>query len=84
MASITMYTSQYCPFCKRAEQLLESKKVSINRVDVGQDSEQRLIMIERSGRHTVPQIFINNQHIGGCQELENLEQTGHLDTLLST
>lgn len=82
-ASILMYATGVCPYCVRAEQLLRRKGVSdIEKVRVDLDPARRDEMIERTGLRTVPQIFINDRHVGGCDELYALERAGELDALL--
>lgn len=82
MADVTIYTTRFCPYCVRAKRLLDSKQVSYHEIPVDADKEQRQIMMERSQGHTVPQIFINDQHVGGCDELYALETAGKLDQQL--
>ncbi|OGT52082.1 MAG: glutaredoxin 3 [Gammaproteobacteria bacterium RIFCSPHIGHO2_12_FULL_41_15] len=82
MASIEIYSKAVCPFCDRAKALLKSKGAQFKEIKVDQDSEQLNIMIERSGRRTVPQIFINDEHIGGFDDLWALHQAGELDAKL--
>tara|TARA_Y100001960_G_scaffold323333_1_gene401595 strand:- start:3884 stop:4147 length:264 start_codon:yes stop_codon:yes gene_type:complete len=80
MSNIILYTTMFCPFCTRAKRLLEAKGVSYTEIDVGMDAAKRQEMIDRSGgHHTVPQIFIGDQHLGGSDELVALEQAGELD-----
>ena len=83
MASIVIYTTGFCPFCIRAKQLLDSKGADYQELAVDRDPQLRQTMMADSGRHTVPQIWINNQHIGGCDELYGLERAGELDNLLN-
>lgn len=83
MTSVLIYTTRWCPFCQRAVQLLDSKGVSYTNVDVDDDPSQRQIMIERAGRRTVPQIFIGDTHVGGCDDLYALEREGRLDAMLN-
>lgn len=84
MKSVVMYFKPYCPYCHRAERLLNQKGVSIESINIAEFPERRAEMIERAhGRSTVPQIFINNQHIGGCDDLYELERQGKLDALLA-
>lgn len=84
MVNVTMYCSAVCPYCVRAEQLLRSKGVSeIEKVRVDLRPEMRVAMMERTGRRTVPQIYINGEHVGGYDELAELNQAGKLDLLLS-
>jgi glutaredoxin 3 len=82
MAMIEIYTKQTCPFCHRAKALLEQKGASYQEIAIDKVPEQRAVMIERSGRTTVPQIFIDNQHIGGCDDLFALDASEGLDPLL--
>lgn len=83
MAVIEIYTKQTCPFCHRAKALLEQKGANYQEIAIDQAPEQRAVMIERSGRTTVPQIFIDNQHIGGCDDLFALDASSGLDPLLN-
>lgn len=83
MASVVMYTSAYCPFCMNAERLLANKGVTVNKIRVDLEPEQRVLMMEKTGRRTVPQIYIDELHIGGFDELRALDQAGGLDPLLA-
>lgn len=84
MPTITIYTTTYCPYCDRAKALFEKLKVPYSEIDVGEDADLRLEMIHKAeGRRTVPQIFINDQPIGGCDDLYVLHRTGKLKKLLS-
>ena len=83
MEKLVIYTTASCPFCIRAKHLLDYKKIAYQEISVDNDSQMREKMERLSGRHTVPQVFINNQAIGGCDELHALEQSGQLDTLLN-
>ena len=83
MARIEMYTTPWCGYCARAKALLEKKGAAFEETDVMEDEVKRKEMRERSRRTTVPQIFINGQHIGGSDELAALEQAGKLDALLA-
>jgi glutaredoxin 3 len=84
MAKVMMYSTAVCPYCINAERLLASKGVKeIDKIRVDLNPEQRLEMMEKTGRRTVPQIFINNQHIGGFDELRALDLNGGLDPLLA-
>jgi glutaredoxin 3 len=82
MAKVQVYATGWCPYCSRARQLLQSKGVEIEEIDVEGRPEARAEMIARSGRRTVPQIFINQTHIGGCDDLIALNDRGGLDPLL--
>ncbi|MFM9834835.1 MAG: glutaredoxin 3 [Methylophilaceae bacterium] len=85
MAKIVMYSTAVCPYCINAERLLTAKGVKqIDKIRVDLRPEQRLEMIEKTGRRTVPQIYINNQHIGGFDELRALDLQGGLDPLLAS
>ncbi len=84
MADVTIYTRQFCPYCTRAVSLLKSKNVSFNEIDAGMDVQKKAEMVERSGGgRTFPQIFIGDKHIGGCDDMMALEQSGELDSLLA-
>lgn len=78
-----MYSSNYCGFCVRALRLLESKGVDVTELNVDGDRDLRKKMTQKSGQHTVPQIWIGEQHIGGCDDLYRLERAGKLDLLLN-
>jgi glutaredoxin 3 len=82
VASVVMFCTASCPFCIRAEQLLRQKGVDIEKVRVDLDPSQRSVMVERTGRRTVPQIFVGNTHVGGCDDLFALDGAGRLDPLL--
>lgn len=83
MARVLMYLTAACPFCQSAERLLAEKGVrDVERVRVDLEPQRRAEMRERSGRHTVPQIWIDGRHVGGCDELYALEREGALDPLL--
>jgi glutaredoxin 3 len=83
MAKIEIYTTPFCGYCARAKGLLDRKGAPYEEMDVMMDEKKRAEMRERSKRSTVPQIFINGQHIGGSDELAALEQAGKLDPLLA-
>lgn len=84
MAEITIYTTMFCPYCHRAKNLLNRKGATFEEIDVDVTPGARQEMVTRSGgRRTVPQIFINGQHIGGSDELHALDSQGELDPLLS-
>ena len=82
MADVTIYTTDFCPYCVRAKRLLDHKGIVYEEIDVGSDAELRERMVEQSGRRTVPQIFIAGQPTGGFEELQDLEARGELDALL--
>ncbi len=84
MPPVTIYTTPGCPFCRRAKILLTSKSVAYDEIDAS-DYKTREAMIARSGgRYTVPQIFIGDVHIGGCDDLHALDAKGELDPLLQS
>jgi glutaredoxin 3 len=83
MPKVTIYSTPICPYCVRAKALLRKKGVSIEEVDVFMNSDARAEMEKKSGgRYTVPQIFIGERHVGGCDDLYALDRAGELDTLL--
>lgn len=84
MSKIEIYTKNYCAYCHRAKDLLNIKGVDFIEYDVTTDPEKLQEMIQRSQRKTVPEIFIADQLIGGCDELFNLDERGELDDLLGT
>jgi glutaredoxin 3 len=79
-----MYSRSWCPYCERAQALLRAKGLTFEAIDIEAQPEKRAEMIERSGRSTVPQIFIDGRHVGGCDELHALDAAGELDPLLRT
>ena len=81
-ANVVMYHTAMCPYCVRAERLLEAKGVEIEKIRVDLDAEQKTIMMQKSGRRTVPQIFVGDTHVGGFDDLYALDQAGRLDPLL--
>ena len=84
MAKVEIYTSKMCPYCSRAVRLLQSKNISFEQIDVSMSGVLRQTMSSRaSGRTSVPQIFIDDEHIGGCDDLMALESSGHLEALLN-
>ncbi len=84
MANITMYSTAVCPYCVRAERLLRAKGVTdIDKIRVDLDTARRVEMMQRTGRRTVPQIFIGETYVGGCDELYDLEHEGRLTALLA-
>lgn len=83
MARVLMYCTAACPYCQAADRLLERKGVrDVERVRVDLEPARREEMAQRSGRRTVPQIWIGDRHVGGCDDLHDLEQSGQLDPLL--
>ena len=85
MAEVELYTTMFCPYCARARLLLERKGVSYTEIDIIEESWRRDEMIRRAGgRTSVPQIFINGEHIGGLDELVALDRAGDLDAKLGS
>ena len=83
MATITMYCTPVCPYCVRAEMLLKQRGVTeIEKIRIDLDPEQRAIMMQRTGRRTVPQIYIGDTHVGGYDDLAALDRSGGLKPLL--
>jgi glutaredoxin 3 len=82
-AQIEMYTTAWCPYCERARQLLQGKGAAFAEINIEEHPERRAEMVQRSGRRTVPQIFISGQHIGGSDDLHALDNAGGLDKLLA-
>lgn len=83
MPKVEIYTTPFCPYCSRAKALLGSKGVAFQEYDVGMDAGERTRMRERAnGGYTVPQIFIDDRHIGGCDDMFALDRAGKLDPLL--
>ena len=81
---IQIYTTRVCPYCVRAKKLFQKKGLTYTEIDVSDDDQMREFMINRSGgKRTVPQIFINGTHVGGCDDLYELESDGKLDPLLA-
>ncbi|MBF0623445.1 MAG: glutaredoxin 3 [Magnetococcales bacterium] len=84
MAEVIMYSTTVCPFCVKAKKLLQKKGVGFDEINLTDHPERRDEMIAKAGgRRTVPQIFINGQHVGGCDDLHLLESEGKLDGLLA-
>jgi len=84
MAKVVMYTTSVCPFCLMAERLLKSKGIEqIEKIRVDLEPERRQEMMSRTGRRTVPQIYVGERHIGGYDDLSALDRAGGLDPLLS-
>lgn len=84
MKTVEIYTSPLCGYCHAAKRLLSAKGVSFTEIDVLSDPDQREVMMTRAnGRHTVPQIFIGDTHVGGYDDIAALEQAGKLDPLLA-
>ena len=82
MSQVVVYSSDYCPYCSRAKQLLQSKKVAFEEIKVDGKPAVRTEMTKKAGRSSVPQIWIGDKHIGGCDDLFALESAGKLDALL--
>jgi glutaredoxin 3 len=80
--AVTVYMSEWCPYCRRARDLLTGKNVKFSEINVEDDLKFREEMIARSNRRTVPQIFIGDKHVGGCDDLFDLDRRGELDRLL--
>lgn len=83
MSNIVVYATEFCPYCRRARALLDSKRVRYVVLDVNQDPGLWNEIAERTGRDTVPQIFIGDRHVGGCDDLFALERCGELEPLLN-
>lgn len=84
MAQIVMYCTEICPYCVRAENLLKRKGITqIEKIRIDLQPELRVAMMERTGQRTVPQIYINDRHIGGYSDMAELDQLGELDELLA-
>ena len=81
MNIVEVYTRPWCGFCSRVKRLLNSKNIIFTEIDVGRNPELKQTMIERSNRHTFPQVFLNGEHIGDCMELYDLERKGLFDKL---
>jgi glutaredoxin 3 len=80
--AVTVYVSDWCPYCQRAKGLLSGKNVVFSEINVEDDAKLREEMIARSNRRTVPQIFIGDKHVGGCDDLFELDRSGELDRLI--
>jgi glutaredoxin 3 len=83
MSKIVMYAAEFCPYCRRARALLDSKGARYTILDVDRDPSLWDELAERTGRDTVPQIFIGDRHVGGCDDLFALERRGELEPLLN-
>ncbi|MBH3429519.1 glutaredoxin 3 [Pseudomonas alkylphenolica] len=82
MSDVIVYSSDYCPYCSRAKHLLQSKGVAFEEIKVDGKPQVRAEMSQKAGRTSVPQIWIGNTHVGGCDDLYALERAGKLDGLL--
>ena len=83
MAKVTIYTRPFCGYCARALKVLGEKGADFTEIEAGMDPRLRQEMMDRSGRTTFPQIFVGEQHIGGCDDMMALEREGKLDSLLA-
>ncbi|MFT3811024.1 MAG: glutaredoxin 3 [Micropepsaceae bacterium] len=83
MKPVTIYTTAWCPYCHRAKALLDKKDVPFTEIDVTMDRKLRDEMEAKAGRHTVPQIWIGDTHVGGSDDLHALERSGQLDAMLA-
>lgn len=83
MSEVTIYTTRFCPFCVQAKRLLSHKGIDFTEISVDGDRELRQQMSALSGRNTVPQIWVGERHVGGCDDLYALEGAGKLDSLLA-
>ena len=83
MVNIDIYTTPYCPFCIRAKKLLANKKVEFNEIDLSENPDKfEEMLLKSNGARTVPQIFVNGEHIGDCDHIHDLDQKGELDKIL--
>jgi glutaredoxin 3 len=82
MPRVEIYSTMFCPYCSRAKSLLERKGVKYENIDIIEDSSKREEMVKRAHRTSVPQIFIDGEHIGGCDDLYALDRAGQLDPKL--
>ena len=83
-AKVLMYTTAVCPYCQMAERLLRSKGVEIEKVRIDLEPQRRAEMMEKTGRRTVPQIYVGETHVGGYDDLAALDRAGKLDPLLQS
>ncbi len=84
MSNVTIYSSNRCPFCVKAKMLLDKKNIEYEEIDVTDNEEARKKLVEKAnGMRTVPQIFIGETHVGGCDDLYELENNGKLDPMLT-
>ncbi len=83
MAEVIIYTRDGCPYCVRAKALLSSKGAAFRELNASQDPSVRQEMIDRSGRNTFPQVFVNGRHLGGCDDIHALDAQGKLEPLLA-
>ncbi|RME17356.1 MAG: glutaredoxin 3 [Bdellovibrio sp.] len=82
MAKVIIYSADYCPYCRRAKALLDSKGISYKEINLDNDPETKRKIMEQTGMRTIPQIFINGELVGGYSELYQLDQSGKLDQML--
>jgi glutaredoxin 3 len=82
MPKVVMYTTSYCPYCRAAKKLLQSKGVTITEIDVENDDTKRRWLVEKTGQKTVPQIFIDDKPYGGFEDIEKLDMEDKLDKIL--
>lgn len=83
MPNVTIYTTNYCPYCVRAKDLLKRKAIAFTEINVEDDAARDAMIAASGGRRTVPQIFIGETHVGGCDDLYALDKAGTLDGMLS-
>lgn len=83
-AKVLMYTTAVCPYCQMAERLLRAKGVEVEKVRVDLEPQRRMEMMEKTGRRTVPQIYVGETHVGGYDDLAALDRAGKLDLLLNS
>ena len=81
---VTIYTTPYCPYCNAAKALLKKKGVAFEEIDVQDPALRQQMMLRANGRHTVPQIFIGEEHVGGSDDIHELDRRGALDPLLQS
>lgn len=84
MQKVVIYSKSWCPYCVRAKHLLQSKKVEFTEIDVEREPARLQEMVKNSGRRTVPQIWVGETHVGGCDDLYAAEYAGKLDQLLAS
>lgn len=84
MKPVTIYTTTYCPYCVRAKELLNRKGAAYSEISAEDDAVREDMIVKAGGRRTVPQIFIGDTHVGGCDDLYALDKAGKLDTLLAS
>ena len=82
MKNVKIYFSEYCPYCKSVEALMKKKNISFEKIDVDLNLSLREEMVKITGRTSVPQVFVNDLHLGGCDDVYELENKGELDSLI--